>query len=117
MNKIIEVINNAWVITIIGGIIVIFLMFIAKRIYTSLSNCLHNRKILNWLKDNTQDCAGKQFRNTEEITIGTGIRQEKVKTLCELHKKIYQCQNKEGFWGLYGDREKSIYEERGLISF
>jgi len=76
----------------------------------------HNkRKIYNWLKANTSDKAMKQFKTTEEIAKETSIDENQVRIACKKHKKIYAHKNKEQ-WSIFGSEEKSVYEERGILS-
>ena len=102
--------NNPWTISIVSALCVSFVIFLLKITH----HCFLKHKIYKWLKENTEDQVGKQFRSTKAIAKGTGIKLEKVDTICQIHPKVYQNKRKEGYWGLFGENEKSVYEERGI---
>ena len=75
------------------------------------------RKIYNWLKENTQNKAGEQFKSTTEISKALQIDEEQVRQICSQHKKIFENSRQKDLWSIYGSEPKSVYEERGVITF
>ncbi|MHC4551980.1 MAG: hypothetical protein ACYSUT_04325 [Planctomycetota bacterium] len=115
MENLKTIFSNTWAINIISGLAIALILFLISLLYKTIANRTNENKIFNWLKQNTEDKAGKQFKSISDISKGTGIRTSKAQVICELHNKIYQDKNEEGHWGIFGDESKSVYEERGLI--
>jgi hypothetical protein len=74
------------------------------------------RKIYNWIKENTQNKAGEQFKSTTEISKGLDIDEDRVRKICSRHKKIFECSGEKDLWSIYGSEPRSVYEEQGIIS-
>ena len=64
-------------------------------------------KIYAWLKENTEDKAGKQFKTTNEISQALGIPQQQVREACTTSRRIYKQREKEDSWGIFGDTAKT----------
>jgi len=64
-----EFFGNEWVIGIGTSLILTVLSAIGWKAYI----CVNRRKIFLWLKDNTIDKAGEQFKSTTEISKGLDI--------------------------------------------
>jgi len=71
-------------------------------------------KIYAWLKDNTENKAGMQFKTTDEISQALGILEGLVREACTTNQKIYKQRDKEDSWGIFGDTAKSVYEDHGI---
>ena len=107
--------SEGWKITIFVVIIAPVATVIIKWLFGNIAGKKKERKIYLWLKKNTEDRAGKQFKTTNEISQGLGIDEEKVKKICTLSKRIYQRSDSIDSWGIYSNNATSIYEERGPI--
>ena len=107
-----EIINNPWIVGICTSLIATLIWFSLKRY------CLFkkSKKVISWLKDNTEDKAGKQFKSTTEISTALHIDEEQVRKICSRHKKIFKHARKEDLWSIHGSEPKSVYDERGVLT-
>jgi len=88
-----------------------------------LGHCIRGRitrkrkekKIYSWLKENSENKAGEQFKTTNEISQALGIDGDQIRKVCTVSKRIFQRSGKEDLWGIYSDKATSIYEERGPV--
>lgn len=99
-----------------AGIIVVIIVGAFTFGRKKIINWYDKRKIYNWLKANTADKAMKQFKSTEEIAKATGIDEEQVRRVCKKHTKIYVHNRKKDQWSIFGSEEKSVYDERGILT-
>jgi hypothetical protein len=109
--KIKEFFSNEWVVTIGTSLILALLYAIGRKIY----NCRNQRKVFLWLKDNTKDKAGEQFKSTTEISKGLDIDEDQVRKICSRHRKIFEQAMQKDFLSIYSSEPKSVYEERGVL--
>jgi hypothetical protein len=107
-----EIINNNWTISIGASLIVVLILYGVGK----CSNCRKGRKIYLWLRDNTEDKAGEQFKSTTEISKALDIDEDQVRKICSRHKKIFEHSSQKDLWSIYGSEPRSVYEERGIIS-
>jgi hypothetical protein len=107
-----EFFGNEWVVAIGTSLILALLYYIGRKIY----NCINRRKVFLWLKDNTKDKAGLQFKSTTDISKALQIDEEHVRKICARHKKIFEHARNKDLWSIYGSEPKSVYEERGLLT-
>ena len=97
----------------IGGALILALLYaIGRKIY----NCRNRRTLFLWLKDNTKDKAGEQFKSTTEISKRLNIDEDQVRKTCSRHKKIFEHAHNKDLWSIYGSEPKSVYEERGVLT-
>jgi len=106
-----EFLSSKWVVEIGAPLIIALLYAMGREIY----NCRNRRKVFLWLKDNTKDKAGEQFKSTTEISKGLDIDEDQVRKICSQHKKIFEHVRKKDFWSIYSSEPKSVYEKRGLL--
>lgn len=72
------------------------------------------KKLLNWLRDNSKDEPGNQFRSTRAIASWNNMTEDRVRYICSIHDQIFLSTGRnEDLWGVYGREETSIYERRG----
>lgn len=103
-----EFFGNEWVVAIGTSLILALLYAIGRKIY----NCRNRRRVFLWLKDNTKDKAGEQFKSTTEISKGLDIDEDQVRKICSRHKKIFEHAHNKDLWSIYGSEPKSVYEKR-----
>lgn len=79
---------------------------------------LRDRKtVRSWLKENTSEAAGEQFRSTRAIASWTNLTQDRVRYVCSMDDKVFLSTGaKDDMWGLFAHTPRSVYEERGLRS-
>lgn len=77
--------------------------------------CIHKRRIYNWLKANTRNEDGQQYRSTRAIASWNNLTEDRVRYICSIHDKIYlSTGEKEDMWSLYERGDRSVYEKRGI---
>ena len=78
---------------------------------------LHKRRVYNWLKENTTNEEGNQYRSTRAIASWANLTEDRVRYICSIHKEIYlSTGQKEDMWSLYERGDRSVYEKRGILS-
>jgi hypothetical protein len=110
--------SENWQIAIFGAFVTFFcvLLFeLSKWLFVYIARITRGKKIYLWLKNNTKDKAGLQFKSTNEISQALGIVENQVREACTLNNRIYLCSDKKDLWGIYSDKPSSVYEERGLL--
>ncbi len=66
------------------------------------------QRIYNWLKDNTSDEKGSQFRSTRTISSWNNLTEDRVRYICSIHSKIFlSIGEMEDMWSLYEKRSRS----------
>ena len=101
---------------VVAGIIVVIIVGAFTFGRKKIINWCNKRKIYHFLIANTADKAMKQFKSTEEITKATGIDENVIRSVCKKHKKIYAHKRSKDKWSIFGSEEKSIYDDRGLLT-
>jgi len=68
--------------------------------------------VYGWLKGNTKNKAGKQFRSTRTIASWTNLTEERVRYVCSVDDRIFlSTGEKEDMWGIYEHTPRSMYDE------
>ena len=101
---------TAFLIAIASGIALAFIFWFSK----AARSWWREKKTYSWLKANTQDKAGMDFKTTTEIVQALGILEDQVTEACTKSKRIFECRDKKDSWGIYGDTARSIYEDHGI---
>lgn len=100
-----------------GGSIAGITVYLIRFLHEKISDSCESKRIYKWLKENSSDKAGEQFRSTRTISSWTNLTENRVRYLCSHHEKIFlSTGEKEDLWGLYDHTPRSVYEERGMIS-
>jgi hypothetical protein len=99
---------------VVAGVTVILIVGTFRFSRRKILGLFEKHKIFNWLKKNTTNKAGKQFKSTKEIVKATGIVENQVRKVCTEQKKIFPHKRKKDQWSIFGNEEKSVYEERGI---
>jgi len=107
-----EFFGNEWVVAIGTSLILAPFYAIGREIY----NYRNQRKVFSWLKDNTRNTVGEQFKSTTEISKGLDIDEDQVRKICSRHKKIFEHSHKTDLWSIYGSKPRSVYEERDILT-
>ena len=79
---------------------------------------IHSRRVYGWLCANTTDEPGSRFRSTRAIASWNNLTMDRVRYLCSINRKIYLSTGPSDteLWGLWDHGERSVYEERGLLT-
>jgi hypothetical protein len=85
-----------------GGAIAGLTVSLFRYGHTKILEWLHKKRIYNWLKDNTSDKNGNQFRSTRAIASWNNLTEDRVRYICSTHTKIFLLTGKaEDRWSLY----------------
>ena len=84
-------------------------------IHNKSTECIDGNKIYKWLKSNTKNEPGEQFRSGRAIASWNNLTLERVRQICSIDKRIFLSTGKqEDMWGIYEHVERSVYEKRGI---
>ena len=87
---------------IIIGIIAPITVLIVKYIHKKLIEKRDKISIYEWLKANTSNERGKQFRSTKAIASFTNLTEDRVRYICSIHDKIFLSTGQnEDMWSIY----------------
>lgn len=81
------------------GALIAFIPQIIKYIRT----LFQNRKVFNWLEQNSENIDGKRFRSTNAIANGINLTPDRVQYLCFSHKKIRRNKGERETWTIFRD--------------
>lgn len=100
----------------VGGASASLLFWLVKILTEAASNYRHYRRILRWLRENTQDEPHQESKTTQEIASWTDLPVERVRFLCSTHPGIHLCLDKseEERWSIWRRQRRSVYEKEGL---
>jgi len=99
-----------------GGAIAGFMLWFAEYLHKKTVDAIDKRSVYRWLKANTSNEAGHQYRSTRAIASWTNLTEDRVRFICSVHPKIYLSTGpKEDLWSLHERGDRSVYEDRGLL--
>jgi hypothetical protein len=92
--------------TILSGLITYFFSPIPDLIV----NHIESKRIYTWLKNNSSEQSGEIFRSTRAIASHCNLTEERVRSLCSSHKKIFlSTGQKEDMWSIYSRKPKGFF--------
>lgn len=98
-----------------GGAIAGLTVWLVQYIHDKASEKLDGNRIYKWLKNNTKNEPGEQFRSSRAIASWNNLTQERIRHICSIDKRIFlSTGEKEDMWGIYEHVERSVYEKRGI---
>jgi hypothetical protein len=103
--------TNIWDGIVIGGaggafagLMVSFVAYITRKVKESNDK----QCIYNWLKNNTTDEKGSQFRSTRTIASWNNLTEDRVRYICSIHEMIFlSTGEREDIWSLYEKRSRA----------
>ena len=99
-----------------GGAIAALVVSLIRYLGIKHSEFRDKRRVYRWLKVDSKNEPGKQFRSTRAIASWNNLTEDRVRYICSIHKKIYLSTGRhEDIWSIHGREEKSVYEKRGII--
>lgn len=76
---------------------------------------IESNRVYKWLKENTTDEPGQQFRSTRAIASWNNLTEDRVRYICSVDGRIFlSTGEKEDMWGIYERVPRSVYEKRGI---
>ena len=86
----------------VGGAIAALTVLIVKYARTKFIEKRDKKHIYEWLKANTSNEPGKQFRSTKAIASWNNLSEERVRYICNIHDKIFlSTGERKDMWSLY----------------
>ena len=99
-----------------GGAIAGFVLWFSDYARSKIAEWIDKRRVYRWLKANTRNETGHQYRSTRAIASWTNLTEDRVRYICSVHTKIYLSTGpKEDLWSLYERGDRSVYEQRGML--
>ena len=90
-------------------------VWIVQYVHDKFTQKIESNRIFNWLKENTSNEPGSQFRSSRAIASWNNLSQERVRQICSVDTRIFlSTGQKEDMWGIYEHVPRSIYEKRGI---
>jgi hypothetical protein len=100
-----------------GGAIAGLTVSLVLYVYNKSVERLHMRRIYKWLKSDASNEAGKKYRSTRAIASWNNLTEDRVRYICSIHKEIYlSTRQQEDMWSLYDHGDRSVFEDRGIVS-
>ena len=85
-----------------GGAIAGITVYSVQYLHNKVVDLIESKRIYKWLKKNTSDERGKQFRSTRAIASWNNVTEDRTRYLCSKHKDIYLSTGKEeDRWSIY----------------
>jgi hypothetical protein len=92
-----------------GGAIAGITVLLIKYIHTKSVEHIHKKRVLDWLKQNTSDNDGNEFRSTRAIASWCNLTEDRVRYICSIHKNIYLSTGKnDDMWSIYDHKSRSV---------
>jgi len=100
-----------------GGAIAGLMVWLVQYLHEKVTRKSEGKRVYNWLKENTINEPGKQFRSTRTIASWNNLTEERVRYVCSADKRIFlSTGEREDMWGIYEHVPRSVYETRGITS-
>jgi hypothetical protein len=113
-------IRDGIIIGTVGGAAAGIALSTFEIIKSRIGETRDKRAAYNWLKANTAQEPGQQYRSTKEIASWTNLTVDRAKYICSIHPKILlnpgTSLDQDDLWSIYDRGNNSIYEKRGLAS-
>ena len=98
-----------------GGAIAGLTVWLIQYTRDKVAQRIESNRVYRWLKENTTDEPGQQFRSTQAIASWNNLTEDRVRYICSLDERIFlSTGEKEDMWGVYERIPRSVYEKRGL---
>jgi hypothetical protein len=100
-----------------GGAIAGLTVWLVQYAHDKVVQKIESDRIHNWLKENTTDEPGDQFRSTRAIASWNNLSEDRVRHIGSIDNRIFlSTGDKEDMWGIYERVPRSVYEKRGVPS-
>lgn len=105
------------IIGAVGGAFAGVTVWLVQLAHTKIDERRHQRRVYEWLLNNTLNEDGKQYRSTRAIASWNNLTLDRTRYICSVHEKIYlSTGTQEDMWSIYERGDRSIYEKRGVLS-
>lgn len=94
---------------VIGGAVAGLTVWIVQLVHAAVNDCLHKRRVYVWLRSNTRNEPGEEFRSTRAIASWNNLTENRVRYICSHHRKIFLSTGQnEDMWSIYGHRARGV---------
>lgn len=94
-----------------GGAVAGIVVYLVQYVHTRIAMCIDERRVYNWLKSNTSNERGGQFRSTRAIASWNNLTEDRVRAICSDSKRVFlSTGDKEDLWGIH-EREHKPQDE------
>ena len=100
-----------------GGAIAGLTVWLVQYLHDKVTQKFESNRVFKWLKENTTNEPGEQFRSSHAIASWNNLtrERERVRYICSVDKRIFlSTGEKEDMWGIYEHVPRSVYETRGI---
>ena len=98
-----------------GGAMAGITVWLFKYGHTKFIEWREKKRVYEWLKTNTSNEPGEQFRSTRAIASWNNLTEDWVRYICSISCKIFlSTGEREDMWGIYEHTPRSVYEKRGI---
>ena len=98
-----------------GGAIAGLTVWLVQFVHDKATQKFDSNRFFKWLKENTTDEPGEQFRSSRAIASWNNLTQERVRQICSVDQRIFlSTGEQEDMWGIYERVPRSVYETRGM---
>jgi hypothetical protein len=98
-----------------GGAIAGLTVWLVQYAHDKVTQKIESNRVFKWLKKNTTNEPGEQFRSGRAIASWNNLTQERVRHICSVDNRIFlSTGEKEDMWGIYEHVPRSVYETRGI---
>ena len=96
-----------------GGALAGITVSVVRFLGTKYADRRDKNRVYNWLKKNSADEPGNQFRSTRAIASWNNLTEDRVRYICSIHKKIFLSTGREeDIWGIHRRKSTSVYEKK-----
>jgi hypothetical protein len=74
------------------------------------------RRVVAWLRLNSEDSPGQSHLTTVEIAKGMAITEDRVRAACMSAKEIFRYESDKELWSIWRQEPQSVYATRGLLT-
>ena len=98
-----------------GGAIAGLTVWLIQYVHDKTVQKIECDRIYKWLRENTADDPGEQFRSTRAVASWNNLTEERVRHICSIDERIFlSTGEKEDMWGIYERVPTNVYEKRGV---
>jgi hypothetical protein len=83
-----------------GGAIAGLTVWLVQYLYTKVTEKIERNRVFEWLKENTTNEPGNQFRTGRAIASWNNLTQERVRHICSIDKRIFLSTGENGETGV-----------------
>lgn len=101
---------NGIVIGGVGGAIAGLTVLLVKFAHDKITQKVERDRVYNWLRNNTSNESGNEFRSTRAIASWNNLTEDRVRYICSIDKRIFlSTGERNDMWSIYERDIRSAY--------